>query len=309
MASQILRKLQIVCFSVLIGVALTACGGGGGGSSSDQMGTVSVSITDNPGLYNAVVLSIEKIGVVASNSPTVYYNASNISELPVSVDILDLPKETTLFLGDIDVPLPNDGSEVCFNQFRLVLSEDGNYVIENDDPELIQHDLKTPSGQQSGVKLLVKEEAFCLSNGDNAVDVTIEFDPATAIIVKENSANKYQLKPTSMRIIEGNFYTAPESFIDGLVKVPTYNSAVGCEEFATSPVVTVGAYNSAVLASKTVALAEGPFKEDGSCYYSGAFKLLLPDQGHYDLSANWDTFSAEMPSVAYNSTVLLELSE
>ena len=60
---------------------------------------------------------------------------------------------------------------------------------------------------------------------------------------------------------------------------------------------------------KTVALAEGPLKEEGLCFYSGAFKLLLPDQGTYDLSANWDAFNAEESKVAYNTTVLLELTE
>lgn len=304
-----LKKLRSLLFCLLIGFSIAACGGGGSNDSPGQVGTVGVSLTDNAGLYNAVVLSIEKVGIVASNSSTIYYNSADLSELPITVDVLDLPDETTLFLGDIDVPLPDDGSEVCFNQIRLVLSEEGNYVIDNVDPDT-KYDLKTPSGQQSGVKLLVKEEAFCLSAEDDAVNVTIEFDPATAIIVKENSANPYQLKPTSMRIIKGNFFTAPESFIDGLVSVPTVNSAIGCDEFDTNPIVTVEAYNnSAVLTSKTVALAEGPFKDDGSCFYSGAFKLLLPDQGDYDLFANWDIFTANEPDVEYNSTVLLELTE
>lgn len=308
MASNSLSKLREIVICILTLCILSACGGGGS-SGSGQVGTVSVSLTDNSGVYNAVVLSIDKIGVVSSNSSTVYYNSTDFSELPITVDVLDFPDEATLFLGDIDVPLPDDGSEVCFNQIRLVLLEDGNYVIENDDPEMTKHDLKTPSGQQSGVKLLVKEESFCLSEEDDAVSITIEFDPSTAIIVKENSENPYQFKPTSMRIIEGNFFTAPESFIDGLVRVPTYNSIEGCEEFAVSPVVTVTAHSNDVLASKTVALAEGPIKEDGSCFYSGGFKLLLKDQNSYDLLAYWDTFNAEMESVPYNSTVLLELFE
>lgn len=308
-----MKKVKFLLLCLLIAFSMTACGGGGsdGSSTSGQVGTVGVSLTDNSGLYNAVVLSIEKIGIVASNSDTTYYNSADFSELPVTVDILDLPGEATLFLGDIDVPLPGDGSEVCFNQIRLVLSEEGNYVIENGDPEMTKHDLKTPSGQTSGVKILVKEEAFCISNEDDSVNVAIEFDPSTAIIFKENSTNPYQFKPTSMRIIKGNFFTAPESFIDGLVSLPTYNTSTGCEEFETKPAVTVTAtyYNTAELASKTVALTEGPFKEDGLCSYSGAFKLLLPDKEIYDLSANWDTFNAEMLKVEYNSTVVLELTE
>jgi hypothetical protein len=303
----ILRRLNFSLLCLLVGFSMAACSGGGGGGSSDQVGTVSVSLTDNSGIYNSVVLSIEKVGVVASNSATTYYNSADISELPVTIDVLDLPDEATLFLGDIEVPLPGDGSEVCFNQFRLVLSEEGNYVIENVDPET-KHDLKTPSGQQSGVKLLVKEEAFCLSSDDNAVNLTIEFDPETAIIVKENSTNPYQLKPTSMRIIEGNFFTAPAGFISGVVKVPTPYTNGSCEVLPV-PVVTVAAYknNSEDPTSKTVALTEGPDEEGGSCYYSGGFKLLLPDDGDYDLLATWDELKAETTVASDSTDVVLEL--
>ena len=304
-----LKKHICLLFCLLIGLLMAACGGGDGDNSSGQVGTVSLSLTDNSALYNSVVLSIEKVGVVTNKSATTYYNSATISELPLTIDVLDLPGSATQFLGDIEVPLPDDGSEVCINQIRLVLAKDGNYVIEKGDPNLTRHDLKTPSGQQSGEKILVKDETFCISSEDDAVNVTLEFDPDTAIISKENSANPYQLKPTSLRIIQGSFFTAPESFIDGLVTVPIYNSVDGCGLFPTTPVVTVAAYNSAVLTTRTVTLADGPFKENGSCFYSGAFKLLLPDQGTYDLSATWDNFSAEMPSVAYNSSVLLELTK
>lgn len=310
---------------------LAGCGGGGGGSDGSSTGSVSVSLTDNPAPYNAVVLTIEKVGIVVSNSQTTYYNAAGLSDLPVTVDILDLPGEASLYLGDIEVPLPGNGGEVCFNQIRLVLAEDGNYVIENDDPGLTQHPLKVPSGQQSGVKVLVKEESFCLSEQDNAVNLTLEFDPETAIGFNANRTNPYQLKPTSMRIIEGGFFTAPESFIDGLVAVPTSNTAGVCEVFSSDPVVTVAAYNGATLIAKTVALADGPFDDgeacqqwckgdatclqtcaltnDNSCYYTGSFKLLLPEKWTYDLAATRAGVRGEMSGVVYNSTVLLELPE
>ena len=305
-----LKKLNYLLLYLMMGFVMVACGGGGGDSSSGQEGTVSMSLTDNSGIYNSVVLNIEKIGIVASNSPTTYYNSADFSELPVSVDILDLPDEATLFLGDIDVPLPVDGSEVCFNQIRLVLGEHGNYVIEDGDLEMTKHALKTPSGQQSGVKVLVKEEAFCLSNEDDAVNVTIEFDPSTAIIYNEKSANPYQFKPTSMRIIEGNFFTAPEGFISGEVRVQSLNPDGTCKVLDVTPVVTVAAYNSDdVLTSKTVALADELVEiENNPCYYSGAFKLLLPDEvATYDLLATWDMLQAQATIESNSPDVVLEL--
>ena len=101
--------------------------------------------------------------------------------------------------------------------------------------------------------------------------------------------------------------------------------------------VTVAAFDQGTSVSpevQTVTLAEGPVTgaaictewcvEDfdpgtcettcaagllSECYYSGKFKLLMADMGRYDLEATWDNFSAAMPTVEYNSTVFLELTE
>ena len=144
---------------------------------------------------------------------------------------------------------------------RCVLAPICNYVIETGDPT--QYELKTPSGQQSGVKILAPND-FCIDAGDNTVQVAIDFDPATAIVHNQNNGNskdKYLLKPTGIRIIEGNWSTAPDSFIDGLVAVPTYNAGSLCETLPTTPLVTVAAYNQGTAVApvvQTVALAEGP---------------------------------------------------
>lgn len=381
-----MRSIQarLLCVLLIIGlplVLLSGCGGGGGsgdsGASSSSgttsaadavasTGSVSVSLTDNQALYNAVVLTIEKVGIVASNTPTTYYNSDDVSELPVTVNVLDFPNEATFHLAEINVPLPDNGEEVCFSQFRLVLTAnaddscDGpdytirtgkrkgdigqlcNYVERNDGTS---YELRTPSAQQSGVKVLFHEEGngdepvddsesedlFCLSEEEDSVKITLDFDPNKVIkLFEKKDVDYYQLKPTGMRIIDGGFFTAPESFVDGMVAVPTYNTAGVCEEFPTAPLVKVAAYNSATIKSKTVTilaedpvkydvaceqwceedadcLADCPLTKDEGCYYTGAFKLLLPKKETYDLSAVWEDLYAEMLEVEYNSTVLLEL--
>jgi hypothetical protein len=338
---------MMICGALLI---LTACGGSGSGDGSSvtvETGTVSLSLTDARSGYNAVVLTIKEIGVVASNTATTYYNSTQLDNLPLTVNILDFPEEATLHLADIKVDLPENGETVCFKQIRLVLAAEGdpdcpgpicNYVIETDDPT--QYELKTPSGQQSGVKILTPND-FCIDSNDDTVQVSIDFDPATAIVHNENNGNnnkdKYILKPTGIRIIQGNWSSAPQSFIDGLVAVPTSNSGSLCEEYATTPLVTIAAFNQGTTVNpvvQTVALAEGPVSrvdvctdwcaEDQvsstcitdcevillpECYYSGKFKLLLPDMGTYDLTSTWERFSADEPAVGYNSSILLELLE
>jgi hypothetical protein len=384
-------RIRVLC-GLLIAwgpfLLLAACSGGGSGSdgsstastasTTSTTGTVHLSLTDNQTSYEAVVLTIVEVGIVASDTATTYYNSTDLNDLPLTVNILDFPHEATLPLVDIEVDLPENGDPVCFNQIRLVLAENdkvykkggeciddvpcNNYVVENGDPTA--YALKTPSGQQSGVKILTPSgfcddtddpndvcvgtpNEFCIEEGDDTVYISLDFDPMTAINHTGNENNdkhKYILKPTGIRIIEGDWFTAPDSFIDGLVAIPIYNTASGCGEFATTPLVTVAAFEQGTVVApvvQTAALADGPVYNSAvcdawcdewrteapvynscrlecgddltsPCYYSGGFKLLLPDMGPYDLTATWTdieegSFGAAESAVKYNSTVLFEL--
>jgi hypothetical protein len=285
--------------------------------------------------------------VVISGSNTTYYNSSQIETLPTSVDVLDFPFEETVHLADIQVPIPEGKDQVCFNQIRLRLAKEGdpdcpapgcNYVIEEGGST--PYELKTPSGQQSGVKILTPND-FCVSADEDSVKIVVDFDPASAIVHNENNHNnkdKYLLKPTGIRIIEGSWSDAPDSYIDGIVAIPADESAPGeCIAYDTDPLVTVAAFDDGTTDNpvvQTVTLAEGPVTDSdvctewcaddadsvacqaaceadlsGSCYYRGRFKLLLPDPGIYDLDAYWDAFRAEKQDVGDQSSVLMELAE
>ena len=189
--ARVLCGFWVLCGALLL---LSACGGDGS-SATVETGTVSITLTDAQSGYNAVVLTIKEIGVVASNTTTTYYNSTQLDNLPLTVNILDFPDETTLHLADIEVDLPENGEPVCFKQIRLVLAAEGdphcpgqicNYVIETGDPA--QYELKTPSGQQSGVKILTPND-FCIDANDDTARVVIDFDPATAIVHNENNGN------------------------------------------------------------------------------------------------------------------------
>ena len=80
-------QARVLCGLLTVGIPfllLAACGddGGGGGDSSAVSGSsagtgiVSVSLTDAPNGYNAVVLTIKEVGIVASNTATTYYNST-----------------------------------------------------------------------------------------------------------------------------------------------------------------------------------------------------------------------------------------
>lgn len=340
-----LFAIMMLGFPLLL---LSACGDGGGAStSSNSSGTISVGITDDSGLYNAVVLTILDVGAVVSGDETVYYNSSTIDVLPTKVDVLAFANENYFQLSDIEVPLPEGGGEVCFNQIRLVLAAEGdtvckgrfcNYVITADDT----FELKTPSGQQSGVKIKAPTD-FCVSEGQSTVQVLIDFDPAKAIVHQQKNKNdpfddEFILKPTSLRIIQGAWSATPESFMEGLVIIPTYDNGTACEtlpigdsdwavvaaEQGGEVVVQTGAllegpvYNSAVCEEWCFDLAGPTYNScrldcgdelDSTCYYSGKYKLVLPDLGLYDVSASWEGLSATEVDVSYNTALLMELLE
>jgi len=275
------KGLVRFCAALLLGLPLllvVSCGGGGGDSTSTSSGTISVSVTDADVLYNAVVLTVTQLGAALADSDdgdgeAVYYNASVIDWLPVTVDVLDYPDQETFHLADIEVPnLPTDDTPVCFSQIRFVLAENGdcngddcsNYVtVEGDSYPLI-----TPSGATSGVKVLAPAE-FCISTGQTVVEIVLDIDPQTAILDKFNKEPyEFILKPTQIRIIEGEWssFDRESSFVQGTVAVPVAVNSVTCgePEYDIFPTVTIGAFepgSSTDPVVKSLSVAEGSYVE------------------------------------------------
>ena len=169
----------------------------------------------------------------------------------------------------------------------------------------------------------------------------IDFDPAKAIVRKEKSKDtplddEFSLKPTSLRIIQGTWSSPPESFMTGLVAIEADGTIDGCDELPVDAVdwtvvvaeeqggefvVQTGAplesvYNTVVCDGWCSGLAGPDYNScrldcgndlTSTCYYSGAFKLVLPDRNPYNVTASWDGLSDVAEGVGYNSAVLLLL--
>ncbi len=102
-----------------------------------------------------------------------------IYEGPHMVNLLALTGGNSLLLGSADFP------EGEIDQIRLMLGED-NYLIK--DGEKIS--LKTPSAQQSGLKIKVDQEI----HGGKSYELVVDFDAASSIVTAGNSGNVI-LKP------------------------------------------------------------------------------------------------------------------
>ena len=197
---------------VPIVAALAACGGGGGstdntavatpgGAGGDTpLGTLRVSLTDNPACgYDNAWVTVEKVRVHRDASagdgdagwvdlplPTPLPTPLS-SPQPLRVDLLTLTNGTLVPLGQVQLPAGT------YTQLRLVLAENtpsNPYANAIKPTGGAMVPLTTPSAQQSGLKMNV---GITVPAGQEA-DFAIDFD-ACKSFVKAGKSGKILLKP------------------------------------------------------------------------------------------------------------------
>lgn len=173
----------------ILGVAVCAftivsCSSGGTGDSttdtlkssySTKPANLRVSLTDAPN-HNLKEVHVN----VAHAELWLEKNGKEgrliIAEGLGDVDLLTLQNGVLLPLADVNIP---DGVKV--KQIRLVLNGDNNYSVKSDDSIC---PMQTPSGQQSGIKIVLKE-AVTFESGNN-YSMIIDFDANKSVVVKGN---------------------------------------------------------------------------------------------------------------------------
>lgn len=185
-----LFQILKLAFGLLAVAGLAACGGGGGGGGSADSGTLRLAMTDAPSCgYDAVYVTVVKVRVHQSGSAG--DNDSGWSEIVLNparrVNLLNLTNGVLDELGQ--TPLPTGK----YTQLRLVLADNGgatpfaNSVIPTGGIEVA---LKTPSGQQSGVKANINIDIAA----NRMADFVLDFD-ACKSVVSAGGSGKYLLKP------------------------------------------------------------------------------------------------------------------
>lgn len=146
-------------------------------------GNISIRLTDLPASYLEVNVDIKQVSVhlVADSTNS---NSGGWIDLPTKAGIYDLLKlqngiDTTIVDSTATLPAGK------ITQMRLILGSN-NSVMTNDS---IIHDLKTPSGTQSGIKLVGKMYV----NAGKVTPVLIDFDAAASIVTQGNGG--FSLKP------------------------------------------------------------------------------------------------------------------
>lgn len=134
---------------------------------------LNLKITDAPGAYDALFLSIKEIQVLTSEDMHVL----PVDDKPFDILKFRLGKDT--LLASQDIPAGH------IQEVRLVLNADNNRLVVGGKT----HALTTPSGQSSGIKVKVNED---LESGI-AYTLTLDFDAARSVVRTGNG--KYILKP------------------------------------------------------------------------------------------------------------------
>ena len=150
--------------------------------SGVPMGTVRVQLTDAPGVVDALHLKIVGVsahrsgGEVSSGDTTEVLLGEgweNLSSDTTSVDLMTLRNGVISTLAVALVPSGH------YTQLRLLLAPDG-----------VTYPLVTPSGLQSGIKLI---HGFDVPAGGE-IELTLDFDAQKSVI--ETGAGTWMLKPT-----------------------------------------------------------------------------------------------------------------
>lgn len=194
-----LKDLKILFSSLLLLAFVFSCTDSDSNNMDESAPTISVRLVDAPGDFKAVNVEIVDVMIKMdddsdSDSGWISLNAEN-----GTVNLLDFTGGFSKVLVD-RFPVPVG----TLSQMRLVLGNGNTIVIEGETND-VEHELKTPSAQQSGLKVKVNtviEEGF-------TYDFVLDFDVEKSIVMAGDS-NNIILKPVlyasaevSSGIIEG----------------------------------------------------------------------------------------------------------
>ena len=166
-----MKKLFILILIPVFLAAITNC------TKDDDIGNdgtamLKIRLTDAPASYDRVNIDIVGLKVIINDS---------IIDMDVETGIynlLDLVNGKDTVIADQQIPSGK------LSQIRLILGDNNSLIIGQE-----SFDLKTPSAQQSGLKLNVHDD---FASGI-AYEYTIDFDAAKSIV--ETGNGKYILKP------------------------------------------------------------------------------------------------------------------
>lgn len=189
-----------------LGIGFSAC------EKSETTGTsrMNVRMTDAPGAYDSILLNVKEIEIITSAGRSII--AVNAGPF----DILEFRMGKDTLIASQDIPSGR------LQEIRLILHDEGNRIVVNG----MSHDLNTPSGQSSGVKIKVQEELIA----NVAYTLLLDFDAAKSIVLGGNG--KYTLKPV-IRAIPTGVSGAITGTVSPALSSPKVYAIIGTDTLGT----------------------------------------------------------------------------
>jgi hypothetical protein len=202
----ILNKLKLILPLLFLSFFIS-CNDSESSRINKEAPTISIRLVDNPGDYQAVNVEILDVMIRMENEEGEDNDDDDESSwmsLEAESGIVNLLDFTGGFSKVLVERFPIPAGTL--SQIRLVLGDGNSIVIEGEsEEESEEFDLKTPSGQQSGLKVKIDteiEEGF-------TYDFILDFDVEKSIVHAGNSGNiilkpvLYASAEASSGIIEG----------------------------------------------------------------------------------------------------------
>ena len=204
-------------------------------SNSGQSSRMNIYLTDAPADYKAVWIDIQQIMIKRTDDDSENGWTAVPLKRPGRYNLLELRNGKDTILGGVDLPAGR------VSQIRLILGDNNQVVLKNGTVA----DLKTPSAQQSGLKVKIDAELIA----GIPYEIVLDFDASRSIVEAGNSG-QYILKP-----VIRTFARAAGGAIQGVV-LPGSASAMVT---AVSGVDTLGAIPDASGAYKFWGLSPGNY--------------------------------------------------
>lgn len=194
-----MKKIKLVIPFLFIAF-LVSCNDSESNSINKETPTISIRLVDGPGDYEAVNIEIVDVMIKMDNDNDDDNGWTSLEANNEIINLLDFTGGFSKVLVE-RFPIPAG----TLSQMRLVLGDGNTIVIKDENDNDAVFDLKTPSAQQSGLKLKVNTEI----EAGFTYDFVLDFDVDKSIVHAGNSGNII-LKPVlyvsaeaSSGIIEG----------------------------------------------------------------------------------------------------------
>jgi len=228
--------------------------------NNNDVAKIQFRLTDAPGNFQEVNIDIQSVEVIIDDSIINLETNQGIYNLLEFVN----GKDTLLVTDEIPSGM--------LSQIRLILGENNSVMVDS-----VVYDIKTPSAQESGLKLNVHQD---ITPGTSYA-YTIDFDAAKSIIKTGKGNSKYILKPVIKVFSEA-------------ISGPTTGSIAGVvQPSQADPLI----------------LAIGPEDDTTTtmCDTAGQFLFQGLTAGYWDLEFHPDTVFGDTTFTVFADTTLMDI--